>query len=492
MMPPDPETVLGDIDRSLIRIRATRGVAFMVVRYAGIRLLGLAANIVLSRLLSPEAFGIYAITLFLLVLLSFVGDFGLSASLLQQRKAIAEDDIRTVFTAQQVLVVFMLVVLFLLAPALASSYHLGASGPWFIRLMLVAGFLTSLRTAPTIILERQLRYGQLSIIDAVDFGLFQITAVVLAVIGYGVWSFVLAVLLAKLISTLLAYRLAGWRPAFGFDASRFAGLWRFGVPFQLSWLTYFLRDYMIPIVGGLLVTTTQVGYLNWALALAAIPGQLAQIVGRVTLPAFARYQDEPRALAKAIEQSIRGLAITATPLHLGIVALAPWLIHLVFSDKWLPALPALYLLSVHWSGANLTSPLVSALNAMGHVRLALVLSATWAAATFALALLLLPGLGFVAFALAYAITMIGASIAAIAITRRFVPIRLWSEVRAPVAAAVLACGACFLARQFLPANLPDLVILILTTGAAYVGLLYVFEGRRLRSELRLVLGRAAG
>src|ERR1700694_4968773 len=204
---------------------------------------------------------------------------------------------------------------------------------------------------------------------------------------------------------------------------------------------------MIAIVGGLLVTTTQVGYLNWALALAGIPGQLAQIVGRVTLPAFARFQDEPGALAKAIEQSIRGLVITAMPLHLGIVALAPWLIHLVFSDKWLPALPALYLLSIHWSGANLTSPLVSALNAMGHARLALGLSGIWAAATFALALLFLPGLGFIAFALRFSVKMVGASIAAVLLTRRFVPIRLWPQVRVPLAAAALACGACFLARH---------------------------------------------
>lgn len=426
------------------------------------------------------------------MLLSFLGDFGLSASLLQQRKAITDADIRTVFTAQQVLVAVLFVVLFLLAPALASSYHLGAGGPWFIRLMLIAGLLTSFRTAPTIILERQLRYGQLSIIDAVDFGLFQLTAVVLAIMGYGAWSFVLAVLLSKLISALLAYRLARWRPAFGFDFSRFAGLWRFGLPFQLSWLTYFLRDYMIPIVGGLLVTTTQVGYLNWALALAGIPGQLAQIVGRVTLPALARYQDEPSALAKAIEQSIRGLFITAIPLHLGIVALAPWLIHLVFSDKWLPALPALYLLSIHWSGVNLTSPLVSALNAMGRARLAFVVSGTWAAATYVIALLFLPRVGFIALALAYSITIVGASIAAIVITRRYVPIQLWPHVRVPLAAAALSCGACFLARQVLPTNLLDLVILILATAAAYIGLLYVFDGRRLRSDLRLVVGRPAG
>jgi len=483
------DSVLEDIDRSLIRVRATRGVAFLFLRYAGIRLLGLAANIVLSRLLSPEAFGIYAITLFLLVLLSFVGDFGLSASLLQQRKAITLADVRTVFTAQQALVGSLLVILFILAPVLARSYHLGDAGVWFIRLMLIGGLFTSLKTAPTIILERQLRYGQLSIIEIVDFGLFQLTAVVLAVMGYGAWSFVFAVLLSKAVSTLLSYGLARWVPAVGFDRDRFLGLWRFGLPFQLSWLTFFLRDYMIPILGGLLVTTTQVGYLNWALALAGVPGQLAQIVGRVTLPAFARYQDKPVALARAVEQSIRGLFIMAIPLHLTIVALAPWLIHLVFSDKWLPALPALYLLSIHWSGANLTSPLVSALNAMGHARLALALSAAWTACTILLAVVFLQRFGFLGIALAYSVTMVGASMAAIVTAHRFLQLRLWRQVRAPLAAAILACGGCFIARLLLAPSLPALVLLILATGIAYVGILWLAEGRRLQSELHILLSR---
>ena len=82
-------------------------------------------------------------------------------------------------------------------------------------------------------------------------------------------------------------------------------------------------------------------------------------------------------------------------------------------------------------------------------------------------------------------------IAAVMITRRLVPIRLWPHVRAPLAAAVLACGACLLARNVLPANLVDLAVLIIATGAAYAGLLYLFEGHRLASELRFVLGRPA-
>ena len=481
-----------DVDPSLVAGRATRGVLFLILRYAGIRVFALVANIVLSRVLSPEAFGIYAITLFLLVLLTFVGDFGLGASLLQQRKRVSDIDLRTAFTAQQVLVGALLLVLFLLAPLFATIYHLGPQGVWFVRVILIAGLLTSLKTAPTIVLERQLRYGQLAIVEIMDFGLFQLAAVALALAGFGAWSFVLAVLLSKSASMLLAYALAGWVPHLGLNVERFQALWRFGLPFQLSWLTYYLRDYMIPILGGLLVTTVQVGYLNWALALTGVPGQLAQIVGRVTLPALARFQDQPTALARAVEQSVRGLVITALPMHLAIVALAPWLIHLVFSDKWQPALPALYLLSVHWSGANLTSPLVSALNAMGRVRMALLLNATWTAATIVLALGFLNVLGFTGIALAYSLSMIGASAAAVLSVRRYLNIRLWQQVRFPILAATLAWGSCFLARQALAPTLINLVLLIIASGAAYLAILWLGEGPRIRLELETVLHRPLG
>ena len=478
-----------DVDPSLVAGRATRGAIFLILRYAGIRVFALVANIILSRVLSPEAFGIYAITLFLLVLLSFVGDFGLGASLLQQRQRISDTDLRTAFSAQQVLVVALLLVLFILAPRFATVYHLGSMGVWFVRAMLIAGLLTSLKTAPTIVLERQLRYGQLALVEVTDFGLFQLAAVALALAGYGAWSFVLAVLVSKSISMLLAYGLAGWVPRFGFDVSRFRALWQFGLPFQLSWLTYYLRDYLIPILGGLLVTTAQVGYLNWALALTGVPGQLAQIVGRITLPALARFQDQPTALARALEQSIRGLFIAALPLHLAIVALAPWLIHLVFSDKWQPALPALYLLSIHWTGANLTSPLVSTLNAIGRVRLALLISASWTVATFVLALGFLQVLGFTGIALAYSVTMVAACIVAVVSIRRYLDIHFWSQIRFPILAATIAWGACFLLRQFLQATIVNLVALIALGGLAYVALLWVGEGQRLRLELRTVLNR---
>jgi O-antigen/teichoic acid export membrane protein len=126
---------------------------------------------------------------------------------------------------------------------------------------------------------------------------------------------------------------------------------------------------------------------------------------------------------------------------------------------------------------------------MGHPRLSLALSAAWTAATVLLALVFLARFGFVGIALAYSVTMVFASAAAIVAVRRFLPLRLWSQVRVPLAAALLACGGCFLARQLLAPSLIALILLILGTGIAYAGILWIAEGPRLQSELRRLVSR---
>jgi O-antigen/teichoic acid export membrane protein len=477
------DDLLIDPDPSMIGKRASRGVMYLLLRYGGVQVTGLVANIALSRLLSPDSYGIYAITLFVLVAMAFLSDFGLGPALLQKQASVSERDLGTVFTVQQVVLGALLIVVFLAAPGLASVYHLGPSGVWYFRAIALAGMLASLKTVPTIVLERQLLYGRLTLVDGLEVILFQGTAVLLALLHNGAWSFIWAVIVSKAAGCLMSYVLSGWRPAIRFTRSAFQSLWTFAAPFQLIWITYLLRDYMIPILGGLLVSTTEVGYLNWALALAAVPGQMAQIVGRVSFPSFSRLQADPQLLRRAIETSIRALFLVAVPFQLALFSLAPWLIEFVFSSKWTPALLPLYLLCIHWTGANLTSPLVSALNAIGKPRTALVLNVAWTVATLVLAVLLVRLIGYVGFALAYATTMVGAATAAVLVVNRSVRIDLWPQVRLPVAAAlVIALGGC-LAVRLLPASPFALVVVGIAMGLGYMALVWLAEGARLRADI---------
>jgi O-antigen/teichoic acid export membrane protein len=178
------------------------------------------------------------------------------------------------------------------------------------------------------------------------------------------------------------------------------------------------------------------------------------------------------------------------PLELAVFSLAPWLISVVFTSRWAPALIPLYLLCIHWTGANLTSPLVAALNAIGRPRTALVLNAGWTAATIALAILFVHEIGYIGIALAYAITMVGAATVAVLLVKRTIGIRLWPQVRFPVGAALLVALGGSIAVRLLPASLTALVVVGIGMGLVYWALVWIGEGPRLRADIRSLMGNS--
>jgi PST family polysaccharide transporter len=281
----------------------------------------------------------------------------------------------------------------------------------------------------------------------------------------------------------MTYLFAGWRPSIGLDRKSLGGLWWFALPFQMTWITYIFRDSLIPIVGGLLLNTMQVGYLNWAFALAGVPGQMAQIVGRVSFPSFSRLQDDPARMARAIESSLRALFLIAIPAHLAMIATGRWLIDIVFTDKWLPALIPLYFLSVYWAGTSITSPFVSALNALGRVRSTLVLNILWTIAQVGLSLLFLAWYGFAGVALAFAVVRIFAIVAVIVMLVRIVPVRLGPATVSPLIASVVMAVAGYAATQLLPERLVTLVLVGAGMVALYAAVLWVLEQNRLREDI---------
>ncbi|HEY5957546.1 MAG TPA: oligosaccharide flippase family protein, partial [Polyangiaceae bacterium] len=84
--------------------RAVLSAIALGLRQVVVQLFNLAGSIVLARELSPRQFGYYGIILFLVSFLSSFGDVGLGASLIRQVHEPDDDDYRSVFTFQQLLV----------------------------------------------------------------------------------------------------------------------------------------------------------------------------------------------------------------------------------------------------------------------------------------------------------------------------------------------------------------------------------------------------
>jgi len=330
----------------------------------GVRILAFAVGVILARLLTPDVFGIYAIVSFLVTMLESLRDLGIGAALIRETE-VSQEHLRSVFTFQLLVAIGLGATMFFLAPLLVTALQLSSSMEWLIRLLVVTLILSSFSSVPAILLERQIRFREIALVDIGGNLGFQFSALSFAWLGYGVWSFGFAAVIGGLIRTGAYYAQARWRPGLSFDWGRVRGLLRFGLPFQGAGYVALAGGAITPIVIGSYLGAAAVGYVGWAATLALLPSIFVSGISRVAFSAYSRIRGNREALRRAVEMSIRFGAIVMYPLLLLSMALIPYIVEFVYLPKWAPGIPLFYLLALSGLFSPILGPVFQLLYAEG-------------------------------------------------------------------------------------------------------------------------------
>jgi len=416
--------------------KAFAGIVALTSRTFLLQLVAFGATFLLTIFLSPAVFGIFYVVSAVVAFLGYFSDIGLAAALIQKKEALSREDLVTTFTIQQVLVGMAIIIALILSPFIGRWYGLDEPGMWLYRALAFAFFLSSLKTIPSILLERNLAFSKLIIPQILETVGFYITAVILAWWGFGVTSFSWAVAVRSVVGLVAMYIVAPWRPGFGISTSVARRLLRFGIPFQMNSFLALIKDDLLTVYLGKVLPLAQVGYIGWAKKWAEVPLRLIMdSIVRVTFPAFSRLQHDTARLRAGIEHTLFGLSVTILPISVAmIVAIRPLMAAIPRYGKWEPAILSFYLFAVASVIASLSTPLTNALNALGYIRTTLKLMILWTALTWILTLSLLPIMGFNAVAVALlAITSTVALV--VVLVKRVVSFSFFGSVRIPVFAA---------------------------------------------------------
>jgi PST family polysaccharide transporter len=385
-----------EIELNAIKGKAVAGVLALTSRTFILQLIAFGATFLLTIFLSPAIFGIFYVVSAVIAFLGYFSDVGLAAALIQKKENLSRDDLVTTFTIQQTLVGAIVIVAMMLSEWFASFYRFDEAGLWLLRSLIVAFFLSSLKTIPSVILERQLEFRKLVIPQIVETLGFYITAVALAWYGFGIASFAYAVIVRAVLGVVSLYILSPWRMGIGITAASARRLLTFGLPFQANSFLALLKDDLLTVYLGKILPFEQVGYIGWAKKWAEVPLRLIMdSVIRVTFPAFARLQHDKKILGTAIEKTLFGLALTIFPITVGLLFfIRPIMAIVPRYGKWEPALLSFTLFAVASAVAALSTPLTNALNAVGKIKTTLKLMILWTVTTWILTTLLVWAIGF--------------------------------------------------------------------------------------------------
>jgi len=262
------------------------------------------------------------------------------------------------------------------------------------------------------------------------------------------------------------------------------------LPFQGAQFISVIKDSISPIFIGLLLGAGAVGYVNWAGMVAAYPLLALMVLQRIYLPAFARLQYQPSALSAFIERILLITNAVTAPLAILTLVLIGSVTHLLFGDKWLPALPLFYFL---WA-ANIfvpsVTPLYSLLNATGHARKAFGFSMLWMIGTWLLGAPLIFAFGTIGYAIANLLVQFSNlwlyRVAKSVVNFRVLPTLLpaWAM------AIIMGTGVFVMSRLWVPVDFARLILYLILGFTTYSLMFYLFYKKQLRTILILVKGIA--
>lgn len=372
-----------------VRRRSVLGFLALALRGGAGKLVTIIATVILSRLLLPADFGAFAILQLPIGWLNLLADAGIGAALIQ-RPFLTPDDEQAGFTLRLLLALLLGALLILAAGAVGRLYELAGETTDMLRLLALGPALSALGTVPGVRLNRDLRFDRLALAEWGSLLVGQGTAVILAIMGAGLWSLVAGSLLTIFTGSLLVNLFAPWRPRLATPGSAGRSLLRFGLPYQGQGLVHLAKDQVVPALGGLFFAGTQLGYLTWSQDVARWPRLPADYAARVAFPAFARLQQNIAELNQLSGSALRLISWLSFGAVAVAIGLAPRLVGPVFGSAWQPAIPTLLIFLAQTPLDALAAVLLPLIYATGQARKGLRLSLIWTALTwlFSLAALL--------------------------------------------------------------------------------------------------------
>lgn len=366
--------------------------------------LGLVANLILTILLSPKIFGIYITVLSLISFLNYFSDIGLAGALIQ-KKDLDEEDLVTTFTVQQGLTLILVVLGFLATPFITRFYTLPKEGSLLFQSLLIAFFISSMKTVPSVFLERKIQFEKIVLVQIVENTVFYATVSIMALLGYGLNSFTVAVLLRSIVGLVLIYWISFWMPKIGISMKSLRKLLTFGIPFQASSFLALFKDDLIILYLGKVLGFEGLGYIGWAKKWADAPIRIIMDnVGKVLFPLLSRYQDSKERLKNLSEKILYYQTALLAPTIIGMVVTMQYFVNAIPNyQKWQPALPLFYIFALSSLILSFSAPFMNLFNALGRVKLSFSFMVVFTIITWVLTPYLTAQYGYWGFPIAHGI-----------------------------------------------------------------------------------------
>lgn len=330
-----------------LKHKTARGTTWVMFYSFAQRFISFCTTIALARILDPEIFGMYALAFVVIDGFGLFKSMGIDAALIQRK----EDTDAAANTAFYIIPGFGIVIYFVLT----------LSAPWIsefmgdpeivpvLRALGLIFVLNAFQRVPLVLMEKDLKFGWLSMSGIAIEVLYSVLAVVFSLMGWRVWSLVVAFLVKTITGTAIVWYLSGWKPNFRFSWPLAKDMFHFGKFVFLSSLMWFMVRSFDKIVIPKYLDMATLGLYTIAYNFSIlVSSYLGGRINRVLYPVYSRMQDNLHDVRRNYLKVLKLLTAISFPVSMGIFLIGGEFLELAYGEKWIGAIPILKILS--WLG----------------------------------------------------------------------------------------------------------------------------------------------
>jgi O-antigen/teichoic acid export membrane protein len=343
------------------------GIAWTAAAKWSTQLVTWSCFVICARLLTPSDFGMVGMAAAFLGVVNTFSEFGLGSAVITLR-SLTDHEIAQINAASAISGTLGFLVSCALAVPLGLFFR-SAQLPAVVVVMGTAFLITGFRTVPYSLLQRNLRFKRLSLIETVGAVSQSLCILSLAYLGRGYWALVWGNLIG--ISLVTGLNIASCprgfaRPRPRSIAHALGFSWRVLVA-RVSWNFYSDSDFL---VAGRMLGSSALGAYSFAWNLATLPVEkVTALVTNVTPVFFAARQSDYEGLNRYLRNLTEALSLATFPATVGLGLVAPELISLVLGKSWSGVIAPLEVLAFFGCARSISALLGPLLTAMGETRI---------------------------------------------------------------------------------------------------------------------------
>lgn len=316
-----------------IKGRSVRGGAVTMVAQICKFILQMGSTIVLARLLTPQDYGLVGMVTAVTGFIGSLKDMGLSMATVQ-RAEINHRQVSTLLWVNVALSLALAVVTAALAPVIAWFY--GEPRLSLMTLVLASGYIFGgLSVQHQALLNRQMRFTSLAIIDITSMLSGIAIAIVLAWYETGVWALIFMQLATGITYTIGVWWICSWRPGPPVRYSGIRSMLAFGGNLTGFNLINYLARNLDNVLIGRYWGAQQLGLYAKAYQLLLLPlQQINAPITAVAIPGLSRLRQDPQTFARYYLKALSFIAFLTMPVGILLLVISEEIVALILGSQW--------------------------------------------------------------------------------------------------------------------------------------------------------------